>query len=77
MNSPLLDEALQQMQAAHREVHDLRSKHAAAMDRFNKAKERWRKLDEARVLGFAELEAARQRALAAGNTELAALLVPR
>lgn len=77
MSNHMLDDAKRDMQNAARKAEDLRRQYNQAVADFKAKKERWRKLDEARVLGLAELEQARRRALAAGNVELARLLVPR
>lgn len=72
----LLDEAKRDMDVAARKAERLRGEYNEAVADWKKAKLRWEKLSEAQLFAEADLAEMRRRALAAGNTELASLLVP-
>lgn len=78
MSKPLLlQEAEQALARAARKVEASRRQYNADVGAWRAAKLRWQKLDEAHIMALADLENARQRALARGDTELAKLLVPQ
>jgi hypothetical protein len=77
MSKPLLlEQAERDLKLAARKAEASRQQYNADVAAWKAAKARWQKLDEAYIMALADLEAMRQRALAAGNVELAKLLVP-
>jgi hypothetical protein len=77
MSKPLLlEEAERDLKLAARKAERLRGEYNASVREWKAAKLRWEKLHEGHVMALVDLENARQRALAAGNVELAKLLVP-
>lgn len=77
MSKPLLlEQAERDLKLAARKAEASRQQYNANVAAWKEAKTRWQKLHEGHVMALADLENARQRALAAGDTRLAALLVP-